>query len=53
MLIEASLYIGCDAGVERPIGASDDVDLIVYFHLPAGAAAAPDASLTASDLIRS
>jgi hypothetical protein len=27
--------------------------LIVYFHLPAGAAAAPDASLTASDLIRS
>ena len=25
--MEAPLYIGCDAGVERPISASDDVDV--------------------------
>jgi len=28
VLVEASLYIGCDAGVERPIRASDDVDVV-------------------------
>ena len=28
MLVETSLYIGCDAGVERPIRASDDVDVV-------------------------